>query len=107
LGACTRDLAHLAELEPLRRGGVTFRRDTLVLVGWWDPGVLFDWDGPLDEVSVPVPELYVDEGTCGEEIDRRQNVARCRLLISHAVERLDQSITLMADAIDEVHGDEA
>jgi hypothetical protein len=49
-------LARLAEFEELQHGGVTFRRKDLRLLDWWDPNVVMDWDGSLDEIGVPVPE---------------------------------------------------
>jgi hypothetical protein len=97
-------LAKLAgdeDFEPLKRGGLTFRRDGLELLGWWDPGVVVDWAGSLAEVAVLVPDLDLDD--VRPDIDHRQNVKRAKLAIKHGVERTDLAIRLMGEALAEAN----
>ena len=100
------DLARVAEAEPLQRGGRPSDAIRLSLSAGGTPYVTIDWDSSLDEIALPVPELYLDSVARGTEIDRRQNVARCWLLVRQAVDRRDREVALMADALDKVHGDD-
>jgi len=98
------DLLHLYALEPLRRGAVTFRRADLALVGWWDHTGEISYLGDLDEVAVKLPDLYIDDDEAASEripdLQRRHNLARCRLAVCQAIERRDQDIVLMGEDLE-------
>jgi hypothetical protein len=100
-----RDLLHLAQLEPLQRGGVTFRRADLKLVSWFDPGWGIAFDGDPDEITVPLYDWcwFIDDDNNVDPVAARErNLERCRLAIRQAVERCDLEIVLMGKALAEI-----